>query len=490
MALRKRSRACYGKKTDAWREQELEPLVTKFLLQPITPQTTLQFEQALQEAARELGRRVLEWTLNVIEPEAAEDQPHDVKIAGGGYRRLRDKTPNRDVATTFGRVTLWRRGYRSWSRDDGESLVFPLERQLGLLEKTTPALAGRIARRMAEAGATQGTVIDWVRQEHDVARGVERLRRLCEHVSNGLEEQRESFQVEPLLAWLAQAEASSGRNRPVLAVGRDGVTFHVQGVYEVGSTATISVYDRQGRRLGTVYLAQPSESHQTSLSGQLTNLIRATLLRWNGPLPRLCYVTDAGDAESQYYRRVLRWMRDPHRPWRRLEWIRVVDYFHVSERITTMAEALRFASPRDAYAWMVRMRKLLKKRGGAGRVLHSAAAMKSRLGLHKSRQAEFHRACNYLRNQRRFVNYAEYKRLGLPIGSGVTEAACKTVFTQRLKLSGMQWKRGGAKVILRLRVVLLSGIWDQAYEAFVASNTSCHIEVYDEKPRSATRIAA
>ena len=87
--------------------------MTKFLLQPITPQTTLQFEQALQEAARELGRRVLEWTLNVIEPEAAEDQPHDVKIAGGGYRRLRDKTPNRDVATTFGRVTLWRRGYRS-----------------------------------------------------------------------------------------------------------------------------------------------------------------------------------------------------------------------------------------------------------------------------------------------------------------------------------------------------------------------------------------
>ncbi|MDP6557992.1 MAG: hypothetical protein QGF59_20430 [Pirellulaceae bacterium] len=41
------------------------------------------------------------------------------------------------------------------------------------------------------------------------------------------------------------------------------------------------------------------------------------------------------------------------------------------------------------------------------------------------------------------------------------EAACKTVFTQRLKLSGMQWKRDGAKVILRLRIVLLSGIWDE-----------------------------
>ena len=139
---------------------------------------------------------------------------------------------------------------------------------------------------------------------------------------------------------------------------------------------------------------------------------------------------------------------------------------------------------------MIRMRKLLTKPGGAGRVLHSAAALKSRLGLHKSRKAEFQRACNYLRNQRHFINYAEYKRLGLPIGSGVTEAACKTVFTQRLKLSGMQWKRGGAQIILRLRIVLLSGIWDQAYEASVKSNTSCHIEVYDNKSRSDSRIAA
>jgi hypothetical protein len=357
-----------------------------------------------------------------------------------------------------------------------------------LVEKTTPALAGRIARRMAEA--TQGTVIDWLKQEHDVAMGVERLRRLCEQVSSSLEEQRESYQVDYLLELLAKAQASSGRNKPVLAVGRDGVTFHVQGVYEVGSTATISVYDRNGRRLGTVYLAQPSEAYQTTLSDQLTSLIRRTLTAWSGPLPRLCYVTDAGDAETEYYRQVLRGMRDPKKSWQRLEWIRIVDYFHVSERIATMAQALRFASERDAHAWMIRMRKLLTKPGGAGRVLHSVAALRSRLGVHKSQQAEFRRACNYLRNQRDFIKYSEYRRLGLPIGSGVTEAACKTVFTQRLKLSGMQWKRGGAQVILRLRIVLLSGIWDKAYEATVKSNTSCHIEVYDKHTRSGSRTAA
>ena len=38
----------------------------------------------------------------------------------------------------------------------------------------------------------------------------------------------------------------------------------------------------------------------------------------------------------------------------------------------------------------------------------------------------------------------------LPIGSGVTEAACKTLVKQRLCGSGMSWKTRGAKVVLSL----------------------------------------
>ena len=36
----------------------------------------------------------------------------------------------------------------------------------------------------------------------------------------------------------------------------------------------------------------------------------------------------------------------------------------------------------------------------------------------------------------------------LPIGSGVTEAACKTLVKQRLYGSGMRWKDAGIKVVL------------------------------------------
>ncbi|PON12215.1 hypothetical protein C2W62_40800, partial [Candidatus Entotheonella serta] len=40
-----------------------------------------------------------------------------------------------------------------------------------------------------------------------------------------------------------------------------------------------------------------------------------------------------------------------------------------------------------------------------------------------------------------------YKRQKLPLGSGITEAACKIVFTQRFKRSGMSWTINGGQVI-------------------------------------------
>ena len=67
------------------------------------------------------------------------------------------------------------------------------------------------------------------------------------------------------------------------------------------------------------------------------------------------------------------------------------------------------------------------------------------------------------------MDYEEYRRLGLPIGSGVTEAACKTVFTQRFKESGMSWGINGGAVILTLRLAKLSRIWETVYRQYLAS---------------------
>jgi hypothetical protein len=273
-------------------------------------------------------------------------------------------------------------------------------------------------------------------------------------------EHQSEAQVEQLLRWLTQAQASRGRHRPVLSVGRDGITLGLRikkgSLYEVATTATITVYDRRSRRLGTVYLAYTPEPSQGTMSAQLTHLLQEVLQRWQGPLPRLSYVTDAGDNETTYYKKVLRRLRHP-RTGQHLEWFWVVDYYHASERLWKMAEAL-FGVGQRSWSWARKMQKLLLKPGGVGRVLHSAAALRSRVQPRGKRLTDFKRAYKYLQARRKHLRYADYRRQGLPIGSGVTEAACKTVYTQRLKLSGMRWKAAGAQTILTLRVILLSSV--------------------------------
>ena len=52
---------------------------------------------------------------------------------------------------------------------------------------------------------------------------------------------------------------------------------------------------------------------------------------------------------------------------------------------------------------------------------------------------------------------------GLPIGSGVVEAACKTLVTERLKRSGMRWGPRGGQAILTLRSLVQSRRFDHAW---------------------------
>ena len=164
----------------------------------------------------------------------------------------------------------------------------------------------------------------------------------------------------------------------MLSVGRDGITLGMRcqggSVHEVASCGTVTVLDRRSRRLGTVYLAYVPEFGQGTMSKQLTALIKEVLQRWQGPLPHLSYVTDSGDNETTYYDKVLARMKHP-RTGEKLAWQRVADYYHVSERLWTMAERL-FGKSQQATGWVRKMQKWLLKPSGVYRVLHSAAALR------------------------------------------------------------------------------------------------------------------
>jgi hypothetical protein len=443
--------------------QRLRDLVEDFRRQPVSPTRTHEFERQLQETLRDLGRGVVQHTYNHLEPADVQALAKHVRFEASWYTRLNAKTPQ-NAWTLFGQIRLWRVGYRPTDKS-GDPTIFPLGLSLGLVQGASPALAERAAYFLGSTGMTQGQTLERLRQDHGVGWGVKKLRQVADALSSALAEQRHDVQVDKLLELLGQAAASTGRHKPVLSVGRDGITLGVRikrgNLFEVATTGTVSVLDRRGRRLGTVYLAYTPEPQQPTMSRELTRLLRAVLQRWQGALPRLCYVTDAGDNETTYYDKVLARMKHPCTGVK-LDWIRVVDYYHASERIWTLADLL-FGKGQQSVAWVRKMQKWLLKPGGVNRVLHSAAALRDQYGLKGTKRAEFQKAYRYLRTRMRYMKYADYRRVGVPLGSGVTEAGCKTVYTQRLKLSGMRWQKAGAQTILNLRVLQLSGVWDEAY---------------------------
>jgi hypothetical protein len=450
--------------------QQLLDLAAGFRAASVSPEAVLQFEQQLQLHLREMGRQVVQHTYNALEPHDVHVLPRHVHFEGASYTRLGRKTPQH-VWTLFGPVCLRRVGYRSTSKG-GEPTLFPLVHSLGLIHGASPALASHAGRLFASAGMTQSLMRARLRAEYGVGWGVKKLRQFLAELSERMAPQRHASQKKRLLELLAQADASKGEYEPVLGVGRDGISLGMRvkkgSKFEVATTATLSVYDRSGKRLGTVYLAYAPQSEQTQMSKALTRLVRAVLADWKGPLPRLCYVTDAGASETTYYKRVLTAMRHPVTR-QRLKWVRVVDYYHASQRVWTMADCL-FGKGRGASCWAVKMLKWLLLPGGVNRVLHSATAHQWRLSLRGKKKKEFEKAYNYLRKRMKYMQYAQYRGQGMPVGSGVTEAGCKTVYTQRLKLSGMRGGQApsrndsaGPQTVLDLRVILLSEVWNDAF---------------------------
>ena len=464
-------------------------LVESFRREPVCPTATAQFENDLQGELRELGRVLVQSTFGSLEPAAVPDLPPEVRYESESYRRLGGKTPQR-VSTIFGEITVRRLGYRA-APDVGVPVLFPLIRELGIVHGATPALVERVARYLAETGSTQGQTLARLREGHGLSWGVKRLRQVARFVATAMETHRAEAQADQVLRWLELAHRSKGKHRPVLGAGRDGITLGIRlkgfAIYEVATTGTLSVYDRRGERLGTVYLAHTPELGQATMTAQLTELLTAVLKRWEGPLPRLCYVTDAGDNETAYYRQVLRRMGHP-RTGERLKWMWVLDYYHAALRLTAMAEAL-FGASKRASGWARKMQKLLLKPGGVNRVLHSAAALRCRRELSQKEGKDYRRAYDYLRKRMGHMRYDEYRRVGMPIGSGVTEAACKTVFAQRLKLSGMRWKKAGAKTILTLRVILLSGVWSEVYRKTLETASRVEVRTPEQSNYFEARIA-
>ncbi len=85
--------------------------------------------------------------------------------------------------------------------------------------------------------------------------------------------------------------------------------------------------------------------------------------------------------------------------------------------------------------------------------------------LPKLNREQLQSAITYFESQMSRMDYAANVKASLPIGSGVTEAACKTLIKQRFCCSGMRWKEKGLKTVLSLReLVQTEGLWAQFWK--------------------------
>ena len=77
----------------------------------------------------------------------------------------------------------------------------------------------------------------------------------------------------------------------------------------------------------------------------------------------------------------------------------------------------------------------------------------------------------YLERHREHIDYAKYKALGLPLGSGMVESACKWLIQQRFKGIGMRWSENGFNHLLHLRLAWVNGRFDTLFVVALSPNS-------------------
>lgn len=455
--------------------QQVIDLLAGFLDGRPNPEKTNDLENNLFERLRELGRQLIAWCLDQVEPDV-QDMPGTVSLRGKSHRRMRDKTLRRDIVTRFGKVALSRARYR---RGRAGRTVFPLEMLLGIEDGFTPAAATRIGKQFAACGSSQGRTREMIADQMGAKIGTEKLRKLTGTLAEGLEPFREEAQVEKLMELIE--EARGRKQTPVLSISRDGVALGLApwSFFEMASVACVSVL-ADGKKLGTVYLGRTPETNQVTLSNHLTSLLKATIRRLGDQVVEIVYVSDAGKIETAYWKNTLRkFFVDGVR----IKITRVVDYYHASERLTTIADALKLGKNKTKRKdWLKHVRWLLLQSGGHGRVLRSIAKMRELHGYSSTGEEDAEKAERYLRRYHRFMNYSGMKSRGYPIGSGVVESACKQIVSERMKLSGMRWHKDGGQRTMTLRCLLLSGIWDTVYKRWLTGKPTVNDLMNPETP--------
>jgi hypothetical protein len=443
-----------------------------------TPPDFERFERELHEHVMALERDLLTDELKRYDVTADE-----ISVEGVSYRPSVESTQT--YMSAAGALEVSRHLYRPSGR--GSKSICPLELQAGIIAGLwTPRAARQGAFAMAHLTPRESATL--FEEIGGMAPSASTLDRLPKILSTRYEAQRDVWEDSLRASDTVPEEAA------MLAVSLDGVMapmakseIDAEGAmgsvapetgekvagqspakrhYREASCGTVSLYDAQGQRLSTIRYGRMPESKKVTLCAQLEAECQSIMaLR---PDLKVVKLADGAEENWRFLDHLDLGLSEVQTA--EVDSVSITDFYHAAEHLKQACDLIWGVGSVTSRVEFARLRELLKEdERGVDKVI-SRLRYRARGRRGKNRDA-LEQAIAYFRNQRHRMAYAAYRQAKLPIGSGVVEAACKTLVSSRLKRSGMRWTRAGGQAILTLRSVIQSERWHCAWSLLTILRT-------------------
>jgi len=143
--------------------------------------------------------------------------------------------------------------------------------------------------------------------------------------------------------------------------------------------------------------------------------------------------------------------------------VQIVDLYHAKEHVWDVAHAVFGHGTVAATAWATHACSLLEQ--GQSEALVSAIEALACIPPEPGQARSIpERAVDYFTTNAERMRYPDFRAQGMHLGSGIAEAACKTIVSTRAKRSGMRWTPEGIDALLPLRTAVLNGTYDSFWE--------------------------
>ena len=394
----------------------------------------LESEEIIREKLNEVGVIAEQENLKRFDADGSPIRVGDVTLYSKGRSPQQYETP-------YGTIEVERYTYQT---SKGGSTYTPLEANARTVLNATPLFAKTVSYKYASSSASSASA-DLEQCNGRVISG-----RYCKSLGDAVgviaSAKEETWQYELPEMESKPASISIGVDGTCMLLSEDG--------WRVAMAGTVSLYDDQGERLHTIYTGATPEYGKEKFHRRFCG----ELDRVREQFPGLACI-GIGDGASDNWT-----FMNP------LSDDQVVDFWHVSEYVGRAAQAMFPGKGRkdEREAWLEdRLHRLKHKQGAAARLHAELVDWDNTNEIRGEQKRENMKATiRYLGNQKARMHYSKHVEKNHPIGSGVTEAACKTLIKHRFCRSGSRWKESGASSVMSIRSLKLTpnrwnGFWSK-----------------------------